>query len=252
LKTLFEEVKEKLQNMNQAASSTPETAIPPGFPIWDQYNHNYIDSISSKKRDTNLLRHGQPDPERQPASVDEFWLKTLFEGVKEKLQNMNQAASSTPETSIPPGFPIWDEYDHKYIDPSISRTKKTDTTTTIATLHDRMDDRETTPASTTNKIWLETVLEEDKEKLQNIEIWLETVLEEDKEKLQNMNQGASSTPDTSIPLGFPIWDQYNHDYIDPMSPHKMHHNHTANLHHGQSMEEFSETLTSMAEDDFCG
>jgi hypothetical protein len=159
----FEADKERLQNMNQAASSTPETSIPPPTSTWDQYSHKYIDPILRKKTNANL--HFQMEHETK----------------QKQLQNMNQGASSTPETSIPHGFPIWDQYNHQYIDPILS--SKTYTKVSA------------------DKFSLKTVLEE-------------------KEKLQNMNQAASTTPETSVSPGFPIWDQYNHKYIDSILPSK--------------------------------
>jgi hypothetical protein len=192
-KTAALEDKQKLQNMNQATSSTPETTIPPGLPIWDQYNHNYIDTISLHKAHTRNLHGQEMDPATSGASADEFWFQTVMEEEKERLLNMNQAASSTPGTSIPPPASTWDQYTHKYIDP-ISRQKT---------------DIPETPASAD-------------------EIWSNNAVLEEKQKLQNMNPAASSTPETSTPPGFPIWDQYNHKYIDSVSsPQKTHH---ANLH----------------------
>ena len=294
----FEADKERLQNMNQAASSTPETSIPPPTSTWDQYSRRYIDPILRKKNKKDPNLHGRTmDPETK-ASANEFWSKTvLADDEKETVQNMNQAASSTPETSIPPGFPIWDQYNHKYIDP-ISSSSKTDT----MNLQGQQMEPETARASVVDETlsWLKTLLDimdEEKEKLQNMnqaassipetsippptstwdqyhhkfidsisrqhggqqmdpETWasvdeygLKTDGLDETKKVQNMDQAASSTPETSIPPGFPIWDQYTHKYIDSsISTHRE--VPTTDLQNGRQMDD-PETWVIVADDLWC-
>jgi hypothetical protein len=175
---------------------------------WSDYKHDFIDPIAAYAKDkTKLLEGPLEDPRRkQRDSADEYWLEQ-FEADEEQLQNMNQTASSMLETSIPPPKSTWDQYNHEDIDPLLR--KKTDA---------RINP-ERWASTDHEKIWLKTVLKIVR-------------LEEVKEKLQNMNEGASPTPETSIPPVFPIWDQYNHNYIDSISSRKESAN-PNRLHHGQ-------------------
>jgi hypothetical protein len=92
---------------------------------WSKYKHDFIDSIATQTTDKTKLLEGPSimDPRKLPDSADEYWLGQ-FEADKEKFQNMNQAASSTPETSIPPPTSTWDQYHHKYIDPIVHKKRR--------------------------------------------------------------------------------------------------------------------------------